>query len=116
MIETRRLLPEEFKLLNQFPDRAVFNPEHSVVVVIGEGEKLVGRTSILGVPHVEGTYIDPAHRNGSTLKRLMTAIEQEARKEGIKQLLSYAPDFEVEMYLYRIGYKKMPISVWEKEL
>lgn len=116
LLSIRRLDPSEFELLKQFPDGFAPNPNHSLVVVLSADEKMVGRSSIVGVPHIEGTYLEPAYRKGALLKKLIAAIEVEAQKEGISQLLSFAPNVEVESYLARLGYSKMAITVWEKRL
>lgn len=109
------LKAEEFSELPSFggfrPD-----PRNSVVVVGREGTQIVARSCILALAHIEGTHIEPEFRNGFVLKRLMRAVEEEAARRGLSQLLAYAADQAVEDYLGRLGYQKMQLTVWEKKI
>ncbi len=116
MIEILRLHPSEFDLLKQVGDGFCPDPEHSVALVARNGEKIVGRIFLLPLSHIEGTFIEEAWRGGVMLRRLFNAIEIEARSEGLTKTFAYIATPQNESYIARLGYKKVPITVWEKDL
>lgn len=115
MTEIRRLHPSEFDLLKQVGDGFCPDPEHSIALVGENSQKIVARIFLIPLSHIEGTFIEAPWRGGVLLKRLFETLELEARAEGLTKLMAYiAP--ENETYIERLGYKKMPITVWSKEL
>jgi Acetyltransferase (GNAT) family len=116
MIKIERLHPSEFDLLKEVHDKFMPSPDKSVAVVARSGEAIIGRIFLMAPTHVEGPWIAPSWRGGPLFKRLVDAIEIEARSEGIKSLMAYAVDATMELYLERLGYTKLPMTVWAKEL
>ena len=116
MIEVRRLHPSEFDLLKSIGDGHTPDAEKSVAVVAESGSSIVGRIFLMAPAHVEGPFLAPAWRNGMLFKRLVDAIEIEARSEGIKKLMAYGASAEMESYISRLGYKKTGMTVWAKDL
>lgn len=92
------------------------DPRRSVVVVARSSVGIVGRCFLMSPAHVEGIWVHRVWRNGQMMKRLVTAIEEEAQKEGIKKLMAYAHGDEMADYINRLGYVKMPLTVWSKDI
>lgn len=116
MIEIRRLHPSEFDLLSEVDDGFTPDPGKSIALVAQNSGGIVGRIFLVAPSHVEGPFIEKAWRGGLLFKRLVDAIEIEARAEGVKKIMAYAANIEMENYILRLGYKKLPMSVWAKEL
>lgn len=116
MIETIRLHPSEYDLLKNFEDGFCPDPDRSVAIVARNDERIIGRTFLIPLVHVEGTFVAKPWRNGPVLKQLMAALEVEARAEGLKTLMSYSPNALVDDYLARLGYTKSKLTLWGKEL
>ena len=116
MLDIERLKPEEFPLLQTFADGYTPDPNKSIVVVARNDKGIVGRIFLLAPAHVEGVFIQKAWRNGPLLKRMVDAVELEAKAEGIRDLIAYADGPEMEDYINRLGYMKLPVSVWSKQL
>lgn len=116
MIEVRRLAQEEYPLLKSFSDGFCPDPQRSIAIVADNGEHIVGRIFLIAPAHVEAIHIERPWRNGLVMKRLVDFVELEARAEGIAKVLAYAKDKEMENYIERLGYKKIQVTVWSKEL
>lgn len=116
MIQLERLAASDFPLLEKVGDGYTPDPQKSVVVVARNDSGIVGRIFLLAPAHVEGIFIEEAWRNGPLMKQLVQAAELEARVEGITQLLVFAKDEMMADYISRLGYKQMPLTVWEKPL
>jgi N-acetylglutamate synthase-like GNAT family acetyltransferase len=115
-IEIRRLHPSEFDLLKGYADGFCPDAEKSVALVAENESQIIGRIFLVSPVHVEGPNVNTAWRGGTLFKRLVDAVELEARAEGVKDLMAYAVDATMEMYLERLGYTKLPMTVWVKEL
>lgn len=115
MIPVERLPDEEFPLLKNIEEGFV-PPKDSIVLVAKVGDEIVARMFLLGVAHVEGTWIKPEVRSGILLKRLMNRMEEEARKIGITTLLAYSESDEVDSYLERLHFSRSPLHIWKKEV
>jgi hypothetical protein len=117
MIEIRRLHASEFDLLKEVDDGFTPDPEKSIAMVAANGSRLVSRLFVLAPSHVEGIWIEPDLRGGDLFKRMMDAVEIEARSEGIKKMLAYSVRPEIGHYIEkRCKYVKQPWSVYAKEL
>lgn len=116
MIAIERLKVEEFNLLASVDDGYTPDPCRSVAVVARNEAGIIGRIFLMAPTHVEGIFIEKAWRKGAVMKQLVEAIELEAKCEGVKKLLVYAIDEEMADYIQRLGYEKLPFTVWEKPL
>lgn len=115
-MEIRRLEPNEWGVLDRFPDGFKPDPGNSIAVVaLNKDGKPVGRMTLVVMPHLEGTYIDLDERGGFLGYRLQKAIEKEARNLGVKKYFAYCEP-EHGQYLERLGYKKLNLEVWEKDV
>jgi hypothetical protein len=116
MIEIRRLHPSEFDLLKTFSDGFMPPPDSSVAVVVENAGRIIGRIFLVSPVHVEAPFVERPWRNGPVFKRLVDAIEIEARAEGVKSLLAFAADEQMAGYIERLGYTKMPLTVYGKDI
>jgi N-acetylglutamate synthase-like GNAT family acetyltransferase len=116
MVEIVRLEPSEFPLLENVAEGFVPDPNRSIAIVARNELKIIGRIFLVAPAHVECVFVEKAWRNGPVFKQLVDAIELEAKSEGIKKVHAYAVNGEMEDYILRCGYHKLPWSVLEKEL
>lgn len=117
MIDIRRLHASEFDLLKEIDDGFMPDPSKSIAMVAQSGSRLVGRIFLVAPSHAEGIWIDGRYRGGELFKRMMEALELEARSEGISKMFAYSVKPEIEHYIARrCGYLKLPWTVLAKEL
>jgi GNAT superfamily N-acetyltransferase len=116
VITVGRLPNDEFSRLESFHDGAKPDPASSIAVVAQDGNEIIGRIFLVAPAHIEGPYIEEAHRGGTIAKRLVSVAATEARKCGITKLMAYGFSPELEDYLERLGFKKQPVTVWAKEI
>jgi hypothetical protein len=91
-------------------------PDGCVAFVAREGEEIVGRIFIMAPAHVEGPWIREDRRGGLLLNQLVAAVTGEAKSCGHSKIFAYAASDQLADYLQRLGFQKMPLTVWEKEL
>jgi N-acetylglutamate synthase-like GNAT family acetyltransferase len=117
MIDIRRLHPSEFDILGGIDDGFTPDPEKSIAMVAQNGSRVVGRIFLVAPSHCEGIFIDSDYRGGELFRRMMEALELEARSEGIKKMFAYSVRPEIEHYITRkCGYSRLPWTVLSKEL
>jgi GNAT superfamily N-acetyltransferase len=115
-LTVRRLKPVEYEKLLSIDDGYTPDPNRSVAVVAENGHHIMGRIFLMAPAHVEGVFVEPAWRDKGVMRQLVGAIEIEARAEGIAKVLAYAKDQDMAGRIEAMGYKRLPWSVWEKEL
>lgn len=106
----------EYEKLMTVDDGYTPDPNRSIAVVAENGHHIIGRIFLIAPAHCEGIFVEPAWRGGPVMKRLVDAIEIEARAEGISRVYAYAVNEEMEGYISRLGYTKVPMTVWKKDL
>jgi len=116
VLTVRRLMPDEYGLLEKVAEGFCPDPNESIAIIAQSGAVIVGRMLLLCPFHIEGTWIEESYRHRTVAVRLIAMMEREARKIGLSKIFSYAPNAEIEGYLSRLGYKKQPLTVWTKEL
>ena len=116
MIELRQLDKEDYDVLETVAEGYKPSPDSSIVVLALDNEEIVGRTMIVAVAHIEGTWVAPRCRRAFIGKRLISALEQAARDSGLTKLFAYTNTEENGAYMKRLGYTKAEIAVWEKNL
>lgn len=116
MIEIARLHPSEFDLLESVDDGFIPDRNHSVAMVARNEHHIIGRVFLMSPCHVEGIFVERQWRNGTVMKRLVEAVELEARAEGISKIFCFAKDDQMADYIERLGYKPSQLTVYEKEL
>lgn len=110
MIEIRKLE------LDEWPEDAALRSDQAICIAAIKGEKIVGRIFLTSIIHMEGIEIDEAERNSTLMGRLVEEAEKEAKTLGISTLLAFSANPLMEDYIYRLGYNRMPWSVWSRSL
>lgn len=117
MLEIRRLHASEFDLLKAVDDGFCPDSEKSIALVAHNGSRIVSRIFMVAPSHAEGIWVDNAYRGGDLFKRMMDALELEAKSEGITKMFCYSVRPEISHYVERrCGYVKLPWTVLAKEL
>jgi len=100
---TTRLLPAEEwdKLDGELAQvRDHLDPSRAAVVVVEDGDQVVGCWALLYALHAEGVWIAPTHRGrASVARRLLLATLEAARQLGSKTIITGALTPEVERLL-----------------
>ena len=111
-MEIRALRPEEWSL---GPEPHAWPPD-TIVLGAFSGDALIGRTAIVSLPHIEGTW--SSKENPWTAFRLIKSLEALLKYLGRTHVFSFVLDSQPEIpgYLTRLGYEKQPLSVWVKRL
>jgi N-acetylglutamate synthase-like GNAT family acetyltransferase len=110
----KRLAPAEYEQLRNVEEGYVPDPAHSIVIMALNEKEIIGRVLLIRPFHIEGTWIDPRFRRGTVGIRMFRLLEEEAKQAGLVKIFSYAQSSEVEGYLERMKYEKIPVSVWTK--
>lgn len=112
------LLLTEHHWLASVPDGVRFLESAAVFAAFLPTGKLVGRTAIVPLYFIEGTYVDPEYRGTSLAVRLIKAVENHMRELGNESVLAMSRDADPQVgdYLSRFGYEQLPVSVWIKNL
>jgi hypothetical protein len=117
LVNIERLDPKDFPLLKNIGDGFMPDPKRSVAIIAHHDiSGIVGRIFIVSPAHVEGVFIEKAWRNTIVFDMLMKRAELEAHKEGLTQILAFAKDDQIAGYVERLKYKKLPFTVWSKQL
>lgn len=116
MVKIERLTPRDFHLLKNIGDGFTPDSQRSVAIVALHDDGIIGRLFIVSPAHVEGAFVEKPWRNTPVFPMLMKRAELEAHKEGITQLLAFAKDEVIADYVERLHYKKLPLTVWSKQL
>lgn len=111
----------EFKLLtgpelNTIDPDGISWPFDTFAWVALEDGKLVGRSAILNLPVIEGTMVVPEKRSSTLARRLIEKVEQLYKSLGKTHSWAMAANAEIGDYLERIGYEKVPVTLYSKKL
>lgn len=106
----RILLPDEWAKLahtdlgRQLP---LCDPAHTLVLVVEDGDEIVGCWAALTIVHVEGLWVDPTHRKRVSVQRhLWTGMQQLLR--GQRSVLTGAADMSVQQLIEAHGGQMCP--------
>lgn len=109
------LNPEQYSELAGIEEGFIPPWDNGVVFVArDDAGKIIGRSMILFVPHIEGTWVHPDHRGSTIAYRLIRAVGKSLAKSGAGMMLAYSQDVKVDDYLKRIGFELLPIKVFRK--
>jgi N-acetylglutamate synthase-like GNAT family acetyltransferase len=86
------------------------------VLAIEDDKSVVGQTAIINLPVIEGTIVAEERRGTTLLYRLIKRVEELYRELGKSHSWAMAASPEVESYLERLGYQKVPVTLYTKEL
>ena len=115
----RTLKAEEYQRLKDVADGYTPDPKSSIAIVDEEENgQIVGRMLLVCLTHVEGTWVREDKRNSRRALRMMQKTIEEAKNNGLTQLLAYTDetDQKVSKYMRFLGFQRLPISVWNKAI
>lgn len=115
MIEYKLLTAIE---LNEIDPQGVQWPLDTFGIVALEDGKVVGRTTIMNLPVIEGTWIEESKRGGTLAVRLVQRIEELYKTLGKTHAMAlvYNEQPEIAEYLKRFGFEEQPLRFYAKEL
>jgi len=103
---------------NVDPDHVPW-PDDSIVALARNGDgSIKGRSAILQLPHIEGTWVAESERGSTLAYRLIQRIEALLKTAGKTHAFAFVDmnQSEVLNYMLRLGYKVSPLLVLSKEL
>lgn len=114
-MELRRLTQDEYGAI---PGAEPLErlPEDSVVIAAIVDGQVIGRTAVLNMLHLEGTWVVPGHRSGLVGARLIQEAERQAKEIGAATMLAYTAEEKHGQYMKRLGYEELPVKVWGKKV
>ena len=116
MIEILQLEKSEFPILRTIEEGYCPDPNSSIALIAKDGDEIVARMLLIAPAHIEGTWIKESHRGGAIFFRLMSQMEICAKRAGMKKVFAYIAAPEIEDYVGRLGYSRVPVTVWGKDL
>jgi len=109
---TTRLLPrEEWPRLAGTELETVWPhlPESARVIVVEDGDQIVGCWAVFSVVHVEGVWIAPEYRTrGSVARRLLMEMRRQARAMGASAVMTGATSDDVRGLITRLHGQAVP--------
>jgi N-acetylglutamate synthase-like GNAT family acetyltransferase len=92
------------------------NGDRQIEFILKSGDDFVGRIYLMAPLHLEGVELDQKWRSSIAFKKLVDAAETEAKGMGLTHVLAFGKDSTMEDYIQRLGYERLSLSVWRKEL
>ena len=84
-------------------------PEQTEVVVVEDGDTIIGCWSLMMFYHCEGVWIHPSYRmKSSVARRLWVAMQSLASKHGIRRMLTGCLDRGIQEVLEKHGAVQIP--------
>lgn len=114
-MELKRLTQDEYRALPGAEPLERLPVDSVVVAALSDGQ-VIGRTVLLNMLHLEGTWVTSSRRNGLVGARLIREAQEQAKEVGASMLLAYTADLKHGEYMQRLGYKRVPVEVWAKEI
>jgi len=116
LITIERLPEEEFYLLKDIEEGFTPDPQQSIAVVAKQDGRIIGRMLLVGMAHIEGTWIADDFRNGTIAVRMIREMEKQATETGLKTIFAYSDRPEIDEYMERLGYASTNMKVFRKDL
>jgi len=112
------ILPPELNYIAKAPDDPIVLPPEFTVLAAFDDKGLAGRTTVVTVPHIEGTWVREDLRKTRIGYVMFKEMENFVRSLGRTHTLAYAYDEQPEVadYLARLGYERLPLTIWAKDL
>lgn len=111
MYTTRVLPPEEWHRLQglgHFASCALPDPEHSAIVVVEDGGRIIGTQIILNLVHLEGVWIDPEYRHKPGVVRgLVEETWGALHAFGISTVFTIGQATDVIVQAFRLGFERI---------
>lgn len=112
-----RVLPEsEWHRLDEQGDIpplfAALLPKHTEVIVVEDGDRIVGRMMVMRLTHLEGAWIQQEHRNAGVVGSLLRQSIESSKEWSDKWVIGGAQDDRMRDILERLGGVKMPCEFY----
>lgn len=117
MVYTSRILPAEE--WDRLPTEVThtLNPDFSYVAVVEMDGEIVARWAALNTVHLEGLFIEEAHRQHPAVARqLMTTMFQTLKGVGVVSVVTIIQDPGVQALAERVGFVVVPGAVYRLDL
>lgn len=104
-------LPDELPKLVGTPWEGLQPPPEttSLLVVEDEAGDVVGTWSLAILPHLEGFWVRPDHRQkAAVVKALLVHMFRHLRTAGVDIVLTHAPGEHIDEFLIRLGGEPLP--------
>lgn len=113
-----RILDKSEHALASAVDGVPLPPEFVVIGAFDEGGELVGRTCLIPIPHLEGTWVREDKRGTSLAIRLVRSAEATVAVNGRTFLWAFTEEGRDDLagYMKRLGYVRMPLTAWARDL
>jgi len=89
--------------------RSSLDPARTAILVVEDGETIVGCHVLMWILHAECLWIHPDHRGKASVgRRLWAAVQRTARAAGVPSLWTAACDDRVRGLLAHVGATELP--------
>ncbi len=107
---TIRELPaaEWSRLETLTPILCVLPSNARILVAEDETGAIIGHIAEFAAWHIDGLWIDPAHRDGSVWRRLLHQVQDTMQAEGVRGVVTASMSPEMDDYLTRMGATEQP--------
>ena len=86
-------------------------PEKTEILVVEEGDEIIGCWAVLAIPHAEGLWIHPRYRGKTSVARkLWTAMQATIARMGFTRVQTGACDPLIAALLERHGATKLAMD------
>lgn len=110
-MRTRILPRDEFDRLTGTELETVhpFLPEAARVIVVEDGDRIIGCWALVPILHAEGVWVAPEHRGKTSVqRRLWTRMFREAHEMGFRAVVTAAISDDVAALLASHGGVELP--------
>jgi len=115
----RRLPVEEWDRLRAFPfaSNGLPPPELAMIFVAETaGGQIVGIWAAMTAVHLDGLWIDPAHRDTTIAGRLLREMKDFLREKAISESFTVISDPAVMCLAHKGGFTRCPGDLWVLQL
>lgn len=113
---SRILPPAEWSKLHETQLPTILphvEPDDAQIVVVEDGDRIVGSWAVLRITHLEGLWIHPEYRGRvSVARRLLISTLKVARQWAPKWVMTGSDQEPVRRMLERFGALKVPMDTY----
>lgn len=116
---TSRVLPapEWERLIGlTFAEHGLPDPDLTTVVVVEQGDRIVGVWVAMTAVHLEGLWVDPAHQGTTVAGRLLRQMREFLQTHGITISFTIIADPQVMVLAHKAGFTRYPGDLWVLQL
>jgi len=112
------ILPPELNFLAEVEGDGQVLPKEFTILAAFDEKGLAGRTTIVPLPHIEGTWVREDLRKGRVGYNLLKEIEKSITSAGRSHAWAFVEENNEEItgYMERRGYIRQPFTVWVKDM